>query len=90
VPSFLIETYLARCADGQHAACEQQARSAAAEAARTGASVSFDGSIHVPEDELCFFVFTASTAEEAATLAKQAGLEPLRIVEAIPSRKDNA
>ena len=88
MPSFLIETYLARCADGQRAACEQPARSAAAEAARTGAGVSFDGSIHVPEDELCFFVFTASTTEEAAALAEQAGLEPLRVVEAFPSQKE--
>jgi hypothetical protein len=89
MPSYLIETYLARCADGKRAACEEQARSAADEAARAGASVSFDGSIHVPEDEQCFFVFAASTAEEAAALAERAGLEPLRVVEAIPSRKEN-
>jgi hypothetical protein len=89
VPSFLIETYLARCTDGERTAQEHQARSAAEEAARTGASVSFDGSIHVPEDELCLFVFAAPTAEKAAAVARQAGLEPLRVVEALPSRKEN-
>jgi hypothetical protein len=89
MPSFLIETYLARCTDGERAAHEHQARSAAEEAARTGARVVFDGSIHVPEDELCFFVFVAPTAEKAAAVARQAGLEPLRVVEALPSRKEN-
>ncbi len=89
MPSFLIETYLARCTDGERAACEDQVRSAAEEAAQTGARVSFDGSIHVPEDELCFFVFAAPTAEKAAAVARQAGLDPLRVVEALPSRKEN-
>jgi hypothetical protein len=89
VPSFLIETYLARCADGQREAREEQARSAADELAQTGARVSFDGCIHLPEDELCFFVFNASTAQEAAALARHAGLDPLRVVEAVQSRKDN-
>jgi hypothetical protein len=89
MPSYLIETYLARCTDAEREACEEQARSATDEAARTGASVSFDGSIHVPEDELCFFVFAAPTAEVATDVARQAGLEPLRVVEALPSRKEN-
>ena len=89
MPSFLIETYLARCTDVERAAREHQAHSAAAEATQTGARVSFDGSIHVPEDELCFFVFAAPTAEQAAEVARHAGLEPLRVVEAVPSRKEN-
>ncbi len=89
MPSYLIETYLARCTEAEREAREEQARSAAAEATQTGARVSFDGSIHVPEDELCFFVFAAPTAEQAAEVARQAGLEPLRVVEAVPSRKEN-
>lgn len=89
MPSYLIETYLARCTDGERAAREHRAYSAAAEAAQTGARVSFDGSIHVPDDELCFFVFVAPTASQAAEVARQAGLDPLRVVEALPSRKEN-
>jgi hypothetical protein len=89
MPSYLIETYLARCSDAEREAHERLACSAAAEAARTGAGVSFDGSIHVPEDELCFFVFAAPTAEAATSVARQAGLEPLRVVEALASRKEN-
>ena len=51
-------------------------------------SVRFEQSIHVPEDELCFFVFEARSGSEAALAAQQAGLEPLRIVEAISSDAD--
>ncbi len=51
-------------------------------------SVRFERSIHVPEDELCFFVFEARSGSEAALAAQQAGLEPIRIVEAISSDTD--
>ena len=88
MPSYLIETYLARCTEAERAEREERVRSAAAELAETGAQVGFDGSIHVPEDELCFFVFAAPTAEDATIVARQAGLEPLRVVEALPSRKE--
>jgi len=55
---------------------------------REGTRVRFEGSIHVPEDEICFFTFVASSAREVALLAKRAGLEPLRVTEAIPSGKE--
>jgi hypothetical protein len=84
VPSYLVETYLARCAPSERAAHERRVRSAAAK--RT--HVRFDGSLHVPEDEICFFVFAAPTARDAALVAEDAGLDPLRVVEAIPSGKE--
>ena len=55
---------------------------------RTGTRVVFEGSIHVPEDEICFFTFAARSGREAALVAQRAGLEPLRVVQAIPSRKE--
>ena len=55
---------------------------------QTGARVRFEGSIHVPEDETCFFTFAAPSGREAALVAQRAGLEPLRVVEAIPSGKE--
>jgi hypothetical protein len=39
--------------------------------------------IHVPEDELCFLVVDASSSSEAALAARRAGLDPLRVVEAV-------
>jgi hypothetical protein len=51
--------------------------------------VSFEGSIHVPEDEICFFTFGAASGREAAIVAQRAGLGPLRIVEAIASSESD-
>ena len=47
--------------------------------------VSFEQSIHLPKDEICFFVFEAPTCQDAARAAERATLEPLRIVEAVSS-----
>ena len=89
MPSFLVETYLARGLARERAARERRAHSVADELTRTGARVSFNGSIHVPEDEICFFVFDASSAREAAVVAQQVGLDPLRVVEALLSPKEH-
>ena len=88
MPSFLVETYLARGGAGERTARERRARSAAEELTREGTRVRFDRLIHVPEDEICFFVFDAPSGREAALAAQRARLEPIRVVEAISSRKE--
>jgi len=85
VPSYLVETYLARSQAGERAARERRARSAAEELTREKTSVRFERSIYVPEDEICFFVFAAPSSREAALVAQQAGLDPCRVVEAVTS-----
>jgi len=85
VPSYLVETFLARGAPGERHARERRARSAAEEMTREGTRVGFEGSIHVPEDEICFFAFVAPSGRAAALVAQRARLEALRVVEAIPS-----
>jgi hypothetical protein len=55
---------------------------------REGTSVWFEGSIHVPEDEVCFFTFAAPSGRAVALVAQLAALEPLRVVEAIPFGKE--
>jgi hypothetical protein len=87
VPSYLVETLLARGAAGERQARDRRARSAAEEMAREGTRVVFEGSIHVPEDEICFFTFEASSGREAALVAQRARLEPLRVIESIPSER---
>ena len=81
MPSYLVETYLARGDAGEHATRERRARSAADELA----GVSFDRSIHVPEDEICFFVFDAPSSRDVLLTAERAELSPIRIVEAVSS-----
>jgi len=75
MPSFVVETYLAR-------------DSAPVEPTRGSPRVRFDRSIHIPEDEICFYVFDAQSAGDVARAAKRAGLDPIRIVEAISSGKE--
>ena len=89
MPSYLVETYLARGRAGERDARERRARSAAEEQTRAGAHVRFDGAIHIPEDEICFFVFDAGSSRDAALVAQRAGLEPFRVVEAVSSRKEH-
>jgi hypothetical protein len=85
VPSYLVETFLARGLAGERSARERRARIAADELTRERTPVRFERSIHVPEDEICFFVFDARSGREAALAAQRAELEPLRIVEAVTS-----
>ena len=88
MPSYLVETYLARSQAEERAARERRARSAAQELTREMTRVRFDHSIHVPEDEICFYVFDAPTAGDAAQIALRAGLDPIRVVEAVSSEKE--
>jgi hypothetical protein len=88
VPSYLVETYLARCHAEARVASEARARSAVEALNRGGDRVAFGGAIHVPEDETCFFVFVAGSHAEAARAAQLAELDPVRIVEALTSRKE--
>ncbi|HXZ58080.1 MAG TPA: hypothetical protein VEG40_10885 [Gaiellaceae bacterium] len=84
---YLVETYLARGATAERVAHDRRARSAAEELARESTHVRFDRSIHVLEDEICFFVFEAPSGREAALAAERAQLDAIRVVEAVSSQE---
>jgi hypothetical protein len=88
VPNYLVETYLSRGLAGERASRERRARSAAEQLAEGGTSVRFDRSIYVPEDEICFFVFDVPSGRDAALAAERAALDPIRVVKAISSGKE--
>jgi hypothetical protein len=89
MPSFLVETYLARGRAGERVTRERQARAAADEVTLERTSlVRFERSIHVPEDEICFYVFAAASSDDAALAARRAGLDPIRVVEAVSSDEE--
>ncbi len=88
MPSYLVETYLARGRAGERAARERRAHSAAEELTQEQTPVHFERSIHVPEDEICFFVFDAPSGRDAAIVAQRAGLDPFRVVEAVSAAKE--
>jgi hypothetical protein len=88
VPSYLVETYLARGRAGERAARERRARSAAEELTDGRTRVRFDRSIYIPEDEICFLVFDAPSGRDAVLVAQRAELDPIRVVEVVLSRKE--
>ena len=88
VPSYLVETYLARGQAGERTARERRARSVAEQLTRDGSPVRFERSIHIPDDEICFFVFDAPSSRDAALAAQRAGLDPVRVVEAVSSAEE--
>lgn len=83
VPSYLVETYVSRSNTDERVARECRARAAAEELTRERTSVRFERSIHIPEDEICFFVFEAGSSGDAALVAERARLAPVRIVEVV-------
>jgi hypothetical protein len=88
VPSYLVETYLARGQAGERTARERRARSVAEQLTATDTPVRFERSIHVPDDEICFFLFDAPSSRDAALAAQRAGLDPVRVVEAVSSAEE--
>ena len=86
--NYLVETYLSRGSAGERAARERRARRAAEELTREHTTVCFERSIHVPEDEICFFVFRTRSSTDAVLVAQRAQLEPLRVVEVAPNQEE--
>ena len=86
MPSYLVETFLARGATDERARRERAASKAAEALTRAGTRVRFGGSIHVPDDEVCFFSFEAESDREATLVAERAGLAPFRVVQVNSSK----
>ena len=80
MPTFLVETFLARGSAGERIERERRASEAAEALTREGTDVRFGQSIHVPEDEICFFTFDAPSGRAATLVAERAGLNPFRVV----------
>jgi len=80
VTEYLLELYAARAdAVDQDTA---RVRLAAEEHTRAGTPVRYLRSIFVPDDETCFHVIEAPSAEAVAEIARRAGLPVERVVEA--------
>jgi hypothetical protein len=85
---FLVEVFTPRTSVGELATAERRARSAARHLSDADVAVRYVRVTYVPEDEICFFVFDAPSGPDAALAARRAGLEPIRVVEAVSSGRE--
>jgi hypothetical protein len=82
VARYLVELYLSRVgSDGLEPAAER-ARSAAEEMEQEGLPVRWLRTIYVPEDETCFYLYEAGSAEVVRRAAARAGLRFERVLAA--------
>jgi hypothetical protein len=79
MPEYLLEFYVSR--SGAHAAADDgdSARAAAEELTRRGTAVRYQRSIFVPDEETCFLLFEAESAEAVRDAALLANLPAERI-----------
>jgi hypothetical protein len=74
VPEFVVELYISRTDAGMVGHGADRARRAAEELSRQGTPVRYLRSIHIPEDETCFLLYQAASADAVRTAAGRAGL----------------
>jgi hypothetical protein len=81
---YLVELYLARGDGAAVAASAERTRLTAEELSAAGTPVRYLRSIFVPEDETCFLLCEAESAEAVRDAAERAGLRFERVVEVAP------
>ena len=80
---FLVETYVAQDDGATIARRAERARDAADRLTREGTPVEFIRWIFVPEDETCFYLYEASSADLVQAAARSAHLRFERVVETV-------
>jgi len=86
MPEFLAETYTPRFAPGTPAPGPGELAQVAAHARGPGGPARFLGAIAVPEEETCFWLYQAPTADAVRAAMTAAGLRPERITPAVTLR----
>jgi len=82
VTRYLVELYLSRAGSDGVAAAAARARSAAEAMALEGLPVRWLRTIFVPEDETCFYLYEADTAELVRRAGARAGIAFERVLAA--------
>jgi hypothetical protein len=83
MPSFLVELYLPRSTAEDLRTAGERARAAAAELSAEGVPVHYVRTTYLPEDETCFHVFVAETAEAVDEVCRRAALVHARVTPAV-------
>jgi hypothetical protein len=87
VTEFLVEVYLPRGGGDGLELRTAQARTAAEELTGEGTPVTFLHSIFVPEDETCFFLYEAVSADDVREVVRRAALPLEHVAEALTESK---
>jgi hypothetical protein len=82
VKQFLVEVFAPRARAADLASAERRARDAAERVSAADTAVRYVRATYVPEDETCFYVFEAASADLVARASALAELGEGRIVEA--------
>jgi Protein of unknown function (DUF4242) len=80
---FLVELYVSRTDGASVESNAERSRIAAEELTREGTPVRYVRSIFVPDDETCFYLYEATSADDVREVARRAALPFERIAEAI-------
>jgi hypothetical protein len=80
---FVLELYLPRIDEADFSRAVSRMRAAAEAVSGSGQQVRHLHSIFVPEDETCFHVFSADSAEGVRLVADRAAVPVQRITEAV-------
>jgi len=81
MPEFLLERHFSRGGLDTVEADAGRARQAAEELSRGGTPVRYVRRFFVPDEETCFFLYEAATAEHVHEAARHAGLSSYSVVE---------
>ena len=79
MPTYCLELYLSQASASRLEEEARQARLAAEAIATNGIPVQYVRTTYLAEDETCFHVFEANSAEDVAEAARRAGLPRERI-----------
>jgi Protein of unknown function (DUF4242) len=83
VGTYLVEAYLARSRDSEPAQAASCAQAAADELSRQGVSVRYLRTIILPEEETCFHVYEAASADDVREACRRAGIACERVLDAL-------
>jgi len=86
MPSYLVESHLPRSARERALAAGGRVRAACEALSRDGTPARYVRTTFVPEDETCFHLVEARSAELAGEVCRRAELGSVRIVEASEAR----
>jgi hypothetical protein len=87
VKQFLVEVFVPRSRASELADAKKRVRAAVRRVSRNDRDIRYVRAIYVPEDETCFYVFDASSAQLVEEVSSLAGLRNGRVVQTLEDSK---